>query len=48
MKREQSIFAVRQEDNNADALNKAWQKHTVIVRGNPVRVYEGEKFKRKS
>ena len=48
MKRLQSILVAKQEDNNADALNIAWQKHTEIVRGNPVRVYEGEKFKRKN
>ena len=46
MKRLQSILASRQEDNNAEALNNAWQKHTDIVRGNPIRKYEGEKFKR--
>lgn len=27
--------------------NSAWQEHTKIVRGNPVRVYEGVDFKRK-
>ena len=27
--------------------NSAWQEHTKIVRGNPVRVYEGMDFKRK-
>ena len=48
MKRLQNILAEKQEDNNADALNSAWQKHTEIVRGNSIRVYEGEKFKRKS
>ncbi len=47
MKRLQSILAAKQEDNNADALNNAWQKHTEIVRGNPIRIYEGEKFKRR-
>ena len=47
MKRLQSILAAKQEDNNADALNNAWQKHAEIVRGNPVRAYEGEKFKRR-
>ena len=47
MKRLQSILAAKQEDNNADALNNAWQKHTEIVRGNPIRIDEGEKFKRK-
>ena len=48
VKRLQSILAAKQEDNNADALNKAWQKHIEIVRGNPVRVYEGEKFRRRN
>ena len=47
MKRLQSILAAKQEDNNADALNIAWQKHTEIVRGNPIRIYEGEKFRRR-
>lgn len=47
IKRLQSILATKQEDKNADALINAWQKHTEIVRGNPIRVYEGEKFKRK-
>ena len=46
MKRLQSILAAKQEDNNADALNNAWQKHTEIIRGNPVRKYEGERFRR--
>ena len=46
MKRLAGILAAKQEDNNAEALNNAWQKHTEIVRGNPVRTYEGEKFKR--
>ena len=46
MKRLAGILAAKQEDNNAEALNNAWKKHTEIVRGNPVRKYEGEKFKR--
>ena len=48
LKRLHSILSAKQEDNTAEALNSAWQKHTEIVRGNPVRVYEGEKFKRKN
>ena len=28
--------------------NNAWSKHTEIVRGNPIRVYEGEKFRLKN
>jgi len=46
LKRLQSVLAAKQEDNNANALNNAWQKHYGIVRGDPVRKYEGEKFKR--
>lgn len=46
IKRLQSILAAKQEDKNADALNNAWQKHTEIVRGNPIRKYEGERFRR--
>ena len=46
MKRLAGILVAKQEDNNAEALNNAWQKHTEIVRGNPVRKYEGEKFRR--
>ena len=46
MKRLQSILAAKQEDNNADALNNAWQKHTEIIRGNPIHKYEGESFRR--
>jgi peptide chain release factor len=46
IKRLQSILAAKQEENNAGALNDAWQKHTEIERGNPIRKYEGVKFKR--
>ena len=38
-------------EKNLDIKNKAiaeaWSKHTEIVRGNPVRIYEGENFRRK-
>ncbi len=46
MKRLQSILVAKQEENDAAALNSAWQKHTKIVRDNPVRRYEGDMFKR--
>lgn len=46
MKRLAGILVAKQEDKNAEALNSVWQKHTEIVRGNPVRKYEGEKFRR--
>lgn len=29
-----------------NAKSEAWSKHTEIVRGNPIRVYEGENFRR--
>ena len=32
------------ETNKENQKNDAWGKHSQIVRGNPVRVYEGEKF----
>ena len=44
----QSILALQQRENEALAANGAWKKHTEIERGNPVRIYEGEKFRRKS
>lgn len=46
LKRLKSILEAKQADNNADAVNSAWKKHTEIERGNPIRKYEGEKFKR--
>ena len=30
-----------------ESKNNAWSKHTDIVRGNPIRVYEGERFRLK-
>ena len=48
VERLQSILSAMQEDNDADALNKAWKKHTELERGNPVRIYEGEKFRRRN
>lgn len=30
------------------ANNDAWSNHTDQVRGNPARIYEGEKFKRRN
>ncbi len=41
----QGILAARQRENDASAVNGAWRKHTEIERGNPVRVYEGGKFR---
>ena len=33
-----------QREQEEKQVNEAWREHTRIVRGNPVRVYEGEKF----
>ena len=33
-----------QREQNKEQINTAWEEHNKIVRGNPVRVYEGEKF----
>ena len=46
IRRLQKILASKQSENEASALNGAWQKHNEIERGNPIRKYEGEKFKR--
>lgn len=33
-----------QNEQKAEQVNAAWREHTRIVRGNPVRIYKGEKF----
>ena len=48
IKKLQSILALQQRENEASALNGAWKKHTEIERGNPIRTYEGEKFRRRN
>lgn len=41
------ILSQRELAEQQKQVNSAWREHTKIVRGNPVRVYEGEGFKRK-
>lgn len=41
------ILSQRERAEKQKQVNSAWREHTKIVRGNPVRVYEGEGFKRK-
>lgn len=41
------ILSQRELEEKQKQVNCAWREHTKIVRGNPVRVYEGEGFKRK-
>ena len=47
LKRIKDILNKQNEENMNAATNDAWSKHTKIVRGNPIRTYEGEKFRRK-
>ena len=41
------ILSQRELAEKQKQVNSAWRERTKIVRGNPVRVYEGEGFKRK-
>ena len=44
MEKLQEKLAGLHQEQKADQVNAAWREHNRIVRGNPVRVYEGEKF----
>ena len=44
MEKLQEKLADLQKEQEAKQINAAWREHTRIVRGNPVRVYEGERF----
>ena len=44
MEKLQEKLANLQKEQEAEQVNAAWREHTRIVRGNPVRVYEGERF----
>ena len=41
-----SILRAKQSEQVQLQVNNAWREHNKIVRGNPVRVYEGMKFTR--
>lgn len=41
------ILEQKEKEQKKKQVNSAWKEHTRIVRGNPVRVYEGMEFKRK-
>jgi peptide chain release factor len=43
-----AILMEKQQTARASQKNDAWREHTRIVRGNPIRVYEGMAFRRKS
>lgn len=42
------ILRQKDLDEKQKQTNSAWREHTKIVRGNPVRIYEGMDFKRKA
>ena len=41
-----SLLALKDFENKRKQNDEAWRKHYALERGNPVRVYEGAKFKR--
>lgn len=43
-----TILADKQSEQQRLQINTAWKEHNRIVRGNPVRIYEGLRFKRKA
>ncbi len=47
MKRLQGILTAMVQESEGWQTNRAWREHTRIVRGNPVRVYEGMEFRGK-
>lgn len=44
MEKLQGKLADLQKEQEAEQTNAAWREHNRIVRGNPVRTYEGERF----
>ena len=44
MKKLQEKLADLQKEKKAEQVNAAWREHSRIVRGNPVRIYEGRDF----
>ena len=44
MEKLQEKLAGLQREQDMKQVNDAWREHNRIVRGNPVRIYEGEKF----
>lgn len=47
MSRLNAILQDRAVHARSKQTKEAWQEHTKIVRGNPVRIYEGKRFIRK-
>ena len=47
VKKINAILVAQEISNKSKQTNDAWKEHTQIVRGNPIRVYEGMNFKKK-
>jgi peptide chain release factor len=47
VRRLQGILAAMEQEKADKQVNQAWREHTRIIRGNPVRIYEGLDFRRK-
>ena len=45
IKRLQAILETMKKDTEAKQVNHAWREHNKIIRGNPVRIYEGKEFR---
>ena len=45
LKRLQAILETMKKDTEAKQVNQAWREHNKIIRGNPIRVYEGKEFR---
>ena len=45
LKKLSAVLTQINTDNKYKQKNDAWSKHAQIVRGNPVRVYEGDDFR---
>ncbi|MBQ9396069.1 MAG: peptide chain release factor H [Proteobacteria bacterium] len=46
MEKLNAIFSELESEAEGNQKNSSWREHTRLVRGNPVRVYRGEKFER--
>lgn len=44
MKKLQEKLVSLQQEQQEKQVNTAWQEHNQIIRGNPIRIYEGERF----
>ena len=50
VKRPKNAYVLKNKNTSQieQSKNNAWSKHTDIVRGNPIRVYGGERFRLKN